>query len=180
MAELQHRAFALAHASHQDSLVQQYRLLLVGFETAIAVIVVGIALAPIGNTWVQAAAMALVLWKHQKAGNRFRDAIEFRQKDVDWAQSELMLAERTLPGKFREFTRFKVYQDRDENTLEAKQALFLSDSAHATPLNIQQYFFSHASQSRGKAAELLLTLALSVRVVAALAVLGPSLARLLS
>ena len=49
--------------------------------------------------------------------------------------------------------------------------MFFSESSIATEDDVQAYFFSHKSQSRGKAAEILDASALGVRVIGVAAII---------
>lgn len=176
--QLAHRAFTMAHASQQDALLQSYRLQLWAFEISSLLLVcpsfflaqaAGILSAAAAVVWACA-----VMWTHRRVGNRFREAISYRQKDVDWAQQQLIVAEALVMPHMRTFTRFKLYQSRSSLSLAARESLeavFFSESSIATEDDVQAYFFSHKSQSRGKAAEILDAAALGVRVIGVAAII---------
>ena len=155
----------MTHACHQDNLVQQYRVQLLGFEVAMAVSTMAVLLALTAKPGWQLVLLLLLLWKHYDVSRGFAEAIRFRQRDVDWAQRELLKEERALPAASRTFTRFKIYQDRDPESLARKEAMFLSEEHVATPIDIDQYFFAHRSKSRGKAADLVALPSLMTRLI---------------
>jgi hypothetical protein len=175
--QLAHRAFTMAHASQQDALLQSYRLQLWAFEiSAVLLICPSFFLAQAAGLLTAVGAVVwscAVMWTHRRVGNRFREAISYRQKDVDWAQQQLIVAEALVMPHMRTFTRFKLYQSRGLSMAarESLEAVFFSESSIATEDDVQAYFFSHKSLSRSKAAEILDAAALGVRVIGVAAII---------
>ena len=126
-----------------------YRLQLLGFEVCCALVVAGIGWMPLDVPGFQLVVLLMALWAHARVGNPLHAAIGYRALDVDHTHKQLLIAEAHIPVSMRGFTRFKIYQDRDPESLARKEGIFLSDEHAATELDVDKYFFEHKSKSRG-------------------------------
>jgi hypothetical protein len=146
---LAHRQFCMAFAAHQDVLLQMYRIQLLGFEFSCALIIAGIGWMPFEVPGFQLVILLMALWAHARVGNTLHAAIGYRALDVDHTHKQLLIAEAHIPVSMRGFTRFKIYQDRDPESLARKESIFLSAEQTATEVDVAKYFFEHKSKSRG-------------------------------
>jgi hypothetical protein len=141
-------SFALAHASHQDYLLQSYRLLCAVMHASFVVAYGVLALSAASPALSAAAAMGLA-WIHRQGATKLTQMGHHRAMDVDWAQKRVLLLEQQLPPAQRTLTHFKLYQDRKSKPVLDKERGLLADEPAASEV-IERYFATHGSASRGK------------------------------
>jgi hypothetical protein len=167
------RSFAHAHAVHQDFLVQWYRVLVAAMHLGFLVAFAALVELRLPLPAALAAASITVAAHHVLSGRLMRMVLS-RQADVDWSQKQVLVLEQLLPPDDRLFTRFKLYQDAKTGSIGERQRAVLAREP-ATQAQVESYFSSHASPSRGKASRLLDAMRLLGLGVAVLSVLAAAL-----
>ena len=148
--------FSMQFVAHQDAILTKYHTLLVLFDIGV---VLGLAAVsylfkahPLGHAFLVGSLLGL----HLYARRGMLLAIAFREKDVDFAQIELLLCEARMGLEQRSFTRFKIYQERDALKMKGREETFLSEAQEemASREAIEAAFFGEMGIARRRTAML--------------------------
>lgn len=144
------RAFLLAGAAWQDSLLQGYRSISLTVSSILLAVAIGLSVVAISSDRLVVAASTAVMGSLLSVlglslSYRFANVIKARGNDVDYWHRELIKSENYLPPEDRIFTLFKYSQRRRRDGEATKRPDELHSLADG---EIQDLLSKHSGHTR--------------------------------